>query len=97
MGEFLVSTYLLASNWAKCCFELTDFGTHAAVRSCSEITCTYDAGQTFICKEENAAVAGIRHEVAPALAGDGVLMPCAARLSNVADERLDKSDVQVIL
>ncbi len=28
------------------------------VRSCSEITCTYDAGQTFICKEENAAVAG---------------------------------------
>ena len=50
-----------------------------------------------MCKEENAAVAGIRHEVAPALAGDGVLMPCAARLSNAADERLDKSDVQVIL
>ena len=67
------------------------------LRSCSEITCTYDAGQTFICKEENAAVAGIRHEVAPALAGDGVLMPCTARLSNAADERLDKSDVQVIL
>ena len=67
------------------------------IRSCSEITCTYDAGQTFICKEENAAVAGIRHEVAPALAGDGVLMPPTARLSNAADERLDKSDVQVIL
>ena len=76
---------------------IDEFVTGSNLRSCSEITCTYDAGQTFICKEENAAVAGIRHEVAPALAGDGVLMPCTARLSNAADERLDKSDVQVIL
>jgi hypothetical protein len=53
------------------------------IRNCHELTNYADcAGWVFKIKEEKAAVPGIRHEMASALAGDGVLMPCTARLSD---------------